>query len=316
MGFAVSEEETNLFRAFLTENMFLLDPQSYLDRWVSGGFKTDCDVTSPGISHSIARALCEEKPYSVVRIGDGEGNLITCDEFMDTPDLSRNSAEEIVRKQQHQIDLSSISLCNAGAAIRNSVLNCDILGALDNWTSKNSPDDLEMVMALFVLNPRGMSGKYRARYALLNMAKSGRLNGKTIGPAHLYVNLLLHPDLLFENARSIICMTDKPRAVQTMQTRFPNRIFDFVDLGKPAPGAAPKTPEFVDHTLAQLPQELSGVLCLVGAGPWAEIYCHELKKRGAVAVDFGSGFDVLAGQKTRPAHEALDEVFSLADWDV
>ena len=47
---------------------------------------------------------------------------------------------------------------------------------------------------------------------------------------------------------------------------------------------------------------LGGTLTLIGAGPWAEIYCDEVKKRGGVAIDIGSGFDILSGHFSRPVH--------------
>lgn len=45
---------------------------------------------------------------------------------------------------------------------------------------------------------------------------------------------------------------------------------------------------------------------LVGAGFFGKIYCHTAKMNGAVAVDLGSAFDVLAGLSTRPAHTSVD----------
>jgi hypothetical protein len=67
----------------------------------------------------------------------------------------------------------------------------------------------------------------------------------------------------------------------------------------------PPSPDFLAEVASQLPQDLRGWCCLIGAGPWAEIYCSWAKQRGGVAVDIGSGFDLLAGTPSRPAHTAL-----------
>jgi hypothetical protein len=45
----------------------------------------------------------------------------------------------------------------------------------------------------------------------------------------------------------------------------------------------------------------------VGAGPWAKIYCGWIKRRGGVAVDLGSGFDLLEGKLTRSIHKELPQ---------
>ena len=57
---------------------------------------------------------------------------------------------------------------------------------------------------------------------------------------------------------------------------------------------------------ASLDRSLAGTLVLVGAGPWSEFHCTWVKERGGVAVDFGSGFDLLAGAATRPIHHKID----------
>ena len=38
-------------------------------------------------------------------------------------------------------------------------------------------------------------------------------------------------------------------------------------------------PSFLANVEAALPKDLRGWLCLVGAGVWAEIYCHWIKQR-------------------------------------
>ena len=56
-----------------------------------------------------------------------------------------------------------------------------------------------------------------------------------------------------------------------------------------------------------MPNDLRGCLCLIGAGPWAEIYCTWVKQRGGVAIDLGSGFDLLEGKVTRVMHKEILE---------
>jgi hypothetical protein len=41
-------------------------------------------------------------------------------------------------------------------------------------------------------------------------------------------------------------------------------------------------------------------------GIFGKIYCQAAKASGAVAVDLGSAFDVLAGISTRPSHHDYD----------
>jgi hypothetical protein len=45
---------------------------------------------------------------------------------------------------------------------------------------------------------------------------------------------------------------------------------------------------------------------LVGAGIFGKKYCAVAKQHGAVALDLGSAFDILAGKRTRPVHSIAD----------
>jgi len=56
---------------------------------------------------------------------------------------------------------------------------------------------------------------------------------------------------------------------------------------------------------AQLPEDMSGCLYLIGAGVWTEFHCTLAKQRGGVAIDVGSDFDLLAGVSSRPVHERI-----------
>jgi hypothetical protein len=61
-------------------------------------------------------------------------------------------------------------------------------------------------------------------------------------------------------------------------------------------------PECFERILSELARDLSGTLCLIGAGIFGKAYCLAAKHAGGVAVDLGSAFDVLAGLNTRPIH--------------
>ena len=94
--------------------------------------------------------------------------------------------------------------------------------------------------------------------------------------------------------------------LEKMRVTLPGTAIDCLGLGprKRNNERFPKTPDFLSTVASELPRDMRGACCLAGAGPWAEIYCSWIKQRG-VAVDLGSGFDLLAGQATRPGHRRL-----------
>ena len=83
--------------------------------------------------------------------------------------------------------------------------------------------------------------------------------------------------------------------------RFANVAFELIPVGslRPAQPSSQDTDRelsFLGSTFRQIPGNMAGTLCLVGAGMWAELYWTWIRRRGGVAVDIGSGMVLLAGQ--------------------
>ncbi len=140
------------------------------------------------------------------------------------------------------------------------------------------------------------------------MARLGYLQGKTVASANLYLAIINNLDLLFQDVRaSVVLVTDQDDSVRLLKSRFPDVRFQVIRLPlvESKRLRLPRLPVFLGLFEKTLAQNLSGSLVLVGAGPWAEFYCTIAKQRGAVAVDIGSGFDLLSGRNTRPFHGRL-----------
>ena len=65
-------------------------------------------------------------------------------------------------------------------------------------------------------------------------------------------------------------------------------------------------PAIYNDILDFLDQDLTKSLVIVGAGVFGKIYCHAAKSSGAVSLDIGSAFDILAGLQSRPVHDSQD----------
>ncbi len=141
---------------------------------------------------------------------------------------------------------------------------------------------------------------------MLQWARNGKLHGKVVASAHLYFGVLTYLDAIFVHAERIILITSHATVVEELRTKYPARRVDHIAVGRPkGTDERPAAPQFLLATAEELPCDLRGCCCLVGAGPWAEFYCTWIKQRGGVAVDIGSGFDLLAGEISRPIHRKL-----------
>jgi hypothetical protein len=142
---------------------------------------------------------------------------------------------------------------------------------------------------------------------VLRLAQHGMLQNKVIASAHLYFGLLDRLEELVSHARRILLITSKTGVLEGLRKKFPRNDFDQISLGRPRNPevSLPDAPRFLWTIASELLKDLRGYCCLVGAGPWAEFYCSWIKQRGGVALDIGSGFDLLSGKISRPVHSAM-----------
>ena len=160
---------------------------------------------------------------------------------------------------------------------------------------------------LFPKWPRGTYGDWRGRIYLPMFARAGFFDGKVIAPNYLYYAVLNQLDELAAASNAILLMTGYGAVQAALQSRYPDKPMSLIRVGDRADPRRTKSrsPYFLAECFAALPTDLTVILCLVSGGPWSLMYCTWLKQRGGVAIDLGSGFDLLAGEVSRPTHRRV-----------
>lgn len=282
-----------------------LDPKYVLNTYQARGIEVIPDPFSADIITPIKYALHAGKALSVIRIGDGEINLISYKAYTSTPNLDHHVVKRIIAMQQDRFEVDPIWMIILRDLMMGALLQADIIGVIGLWR----PNSLstEELAQLFLKNHRGVSGQWRAVDFMLKLASQSILDHKLLTSAHLYFSLLEYLDDILPLARMIFIISDRKTMKERFKQRYPNLNFEQITVGKytETQPTTPSKPDFLSLVDSALPMDLRGCLCLVGAGPWAEIYCTWIKQRGGVGVDIGSGFDLLDGQSTRPVHEAV-----------
>lgn len=143
---------------------------------------------------------------------------------------------------------------------------------------------------------------------MLKLANKKYFDTKIIASAHLYFSVLKHLNSLLILARKIMIISNRKNIIENLQAKHPELCFDYIEIGinNADSNTLPDKPLFLNKVFLALPENMSGYLCLIGAGIWAEIYCTWVKQRGGVAIDIGSACDLLDGQITRPIHKMID----------
>jgi hypothetical protein len=128
----------------------------------------------------------------------------------------------------------------------------------------------------------------------------------------MWIHLALIPYIgdIMDAAPGVVVVTGRAQLQPHFEARLGKRLHSFIAV--PPQGCRPTSDEDTHYrrvfprVLDALRADLQGVLVMVGAGFLGKLYCDAAKNSGAVAVDFGSAFDILAGLSTRPVHSRLD----------
>jgi len=290
-----------------------LDPRAVADIYRRQGLLVIPDPSATAISEQVIRALQSQQPLSAIRIGDGEANLLTHNTYA-TPKLNAEVGKLILSMQSDNLEATDKWLKRLSRLMHLSILEADIVGVRGLWISKGDPlkkqDETAYCEQIQTAGPaelRGLTGVWRATDYLLQLGQQGALQNKLICSAHFYLSILANLEQILAQTSCVYLITERSDLLALFTNRFANVAFKLIPVGSLRP-AQPSSLDrvrklsFLGSTFRQIPRNMAGTLCLVGAGVWAELYCTWIRRRGGVAVDIGSGMDLLAGQCSRPVH--------------
>ncbi len=247
-------------------------------------------------------ALKNKTALSIIRIGDGEANILTYSKYPDTPELNQTASKQIIAMQQDSFLVNKYWMLYLQEMMIGAILQADIIGVIGLWRPRKPTTNI--IAEAFIKDHRGISGHWRAIDYLLKLASQDYLKQKTIASAHLYFSVLENLSDLARSAKNILIISNRKTILGQLKKRYPNFQIDHINIGCDREETQ-REPRFLFSLHEKLPTDMSACLCLIGAGPWSEIYCSWVKQRGGVAIDIGSGFDLLDGETTRPVHNML-----------
>ena len=290
------------FRQFLELNARIFDADGVADHYRLTSSEVVPSPFGREVASHIAQALKKGRPFSVIRIGDGESNLLTYGCYPETIELDEFAVASIVAKQKDRFRVAEPWQVVLKTMMNGAISSADILGVPGLW--RPGSVNVDHIIERFSQDPRGISGYWRGIDHMMAMAEQSLLTRKIITSAHLYFGVLEHLQTIVKAAHRIVCVTNRETAYHRIISNFPDCQFTFIDAVQ-STSTENSSPVFFSEMSRRLGRHLSSVLFLVGAGPWSEFYCTWIKERGGVAVDIGSAFDLLAGDLTRPIHKVV-----------
>lgn len=222
----------------------------------------------------VKRAADQGAPYSVIRLGDGEGA------FLGYPTITnKRDVDEYLMRWLRTTAVSEADVLHLVNALKAAVKHADVVGL---------PRSKQLVHRIYRAVPAAIEAfNLQSESALFTDAALHRL----LNHALLYRPLLHNAPFL----GLISCR----RIADDLQARFNIRASHWYGVrgAMEHPGEVETVhyPNGYRELRDKLEVPFPGALFLVGAGAFGKIYCHWIRQRGGVAIDIGSMCDTWAG---------------------
>lgn len=273
---------------------------------------------------SLHAAVSAGKPFSLIRLGDGEAIVLSLGDDIWLQDLAylhgHWGAERVTLRAVAEVqrDLMAALVGADVVGIRDDIVNVRVSADLLDRTGREIKDFVSSAFHIRKDELENLSPIGARRLALLHR----RLSEIDWSSDQQFCSAWIHWELLatgalnriLEDVTEVGLVTSRPELEQIVASRFdvrtsavivPDKFIDSKASGKHVP-----------HRYRSIRSELTfpeGSLVLVGAGIPGKVYCQWLKESGCIAVDVGSVFDVWLGKASRP--RVLESRFGIAEGD-
>lgn len=270
------------------------------------GAAQEVDLAETGGARAAARAiqaLSDGTPLSLIRIGDGEGNLLGALK----PDFTAArhfSARTILDMMFGAADFTAREIQRIGQDMAASVATADVLGVSDHvrigrlQTLRQTPHSHEDV--------RGHMGSYESIFQVASLLASTRSRPPLLVSNHVHRYMMRDLPSVIAAAREVTLIGpyDLQGAFAEALGCSGVRVCLIPNQASSTPGEGSKWYPDHYHTVRDRMRVSPGSLFLVSAGVLGKALCAIVKARGGVALDIGSAVDVWAGKPVRKYHDA------------
>lgn len=267
----------------------------------------DYDTIAKEISSKIKAKI----PMSLIRLGDGEGALLSWKKSM------QNSHYQAHLQRHLGSHINEDDIRQLQNLVVQTIDNTDILGVRDDIIN------VEFQQDLYDHDPDTFLAEFKKNFPLRNVEKdlnyhsAFRLAGlhhfvdtHTFSKNTTFTSAWIHFELsaarhlvsFIEGQKSIGLISSKPQLASAIERMF-NIPVDFYHPPNDSPfveGGPIHFPDQFNKILTSLKVQERGQVFLVGAGLCGKVYCDQIKSLGGIGLDIGAVCDAWINEASRP----------------
>ena len=257
------------------------------------------------VLHIVRDAVVAHRPFSLIRLGDGEAIILGFPEF-----YSETRPMRLMR-----LFFGRHALPPEESQRLRPLLEVAISGADIVSQCLTPPDDLEQAREILLL-PNDLTFEEKRRTQQLSDRMVPYLTGTLLSSNHYKTTKAIHiymqtsgffNDLIkaLNDVTVITCNDVQPAlrafnpAIKVHHIHVPGEAGHEGERKDEWDTFAPHFPSVFEKVMSRLHGGGFAGPVLVGAGPLGKSYCHAIKGAGGVAIDIGSIMDAWAGRMTR-----------------
>ena len=265
-------------------------------------------------SSLITNKLEQRAPFSLIRLGDGEGVLLSM--CKQSPDLDLEYLARHLGPDEASLD----RMIDLKMRVVEAIIDADVVGVRDDIVG------VEFDQKNFELPTEEFLEKFRKRFKLRDCEKDLPFDGArriallhsglsniNLGIQTQYCSSWVHYDLhlsgsIFKSLmtqRKIGLITSRQELCPKLEEIFGITVscWDIPDMycDLEHDQISKDYINKLDSILQQKLVEFPGMLFLVGGGLFGKLYCSLIKSQGGIALDVGSLLDAWVGVHSRPA---------------
>lgn len=259
-------------------------------------------IDAGALTARVQAALAERRPFSMIRLGDGEGAFLRLSDEDESRYAGLYRQNRLDRSHvwfAGQLDIYTSGFFEETRKLGEAVQRADVVGVpYPSW----------MRHEYAIASPTGVSSLVNTlRFVEAMEPRPGR----ALTAQNVHTEMLAggHLARLLSNVGELTVISGHHSLPAALQQRFGLRTVRFFDIPTEQAHAHLMTSaltggaHYPDHYLRTLERIRTAEnldLCLVAAGILGKTYCDEIRTAGGVALDIGSVADAWVGAATRP----------------